>query len=581
MKTFLLAMLAATTVLAAETENFHALLDREWEYSMKEWPTAASSLGDRRWNDKWPDITEPALARRVEHARHVLAELTKIDQSKLSARDQTSYDLFKYEAELGIQEFDSRLWTMPVNQREGIQTVDDLADALRFETVKDYEDWVARLRTLPKQVDDTIALMRLGIAEKRTHAKQVLLGVPGQIRKQIVEKPEESPFFQPFKKWPAEIGEADRNRIAATAQDAIRTGIVPAFQRFADFFDREYLPACTEQVGAWQWPNGDKLYAFTARKYTTTQMTPREIHELGLKEVARILGEMDRIITQVKWEGTRTEFFEHLRSNPKFYCKTPEELLIENRAVAKRIDPTLVKLFKTLPRIPYGVDPIPAKIAPNNTAAYYRPPAADGSRAGTYFVNLYRPQMRPRYEMMALAMHEAVPGHHFQFAIAYEQGDLPKFRRYGDGSYTAFVEGWALYAESLGDELGLYDDPYSKFGQLTYEIWRACRLVVDTGMHTMKWTRQQAIDYLLNNSAKTVLDVENEIDRYISWPGQALAYKVGELKIKALRAKAKEQLREKFDVREFHDVVLRNGAVPLQVLESQVDQWVAEVKAAK
>ena len=331
MKTFLLAMVAATSsLLAAETETFQDCSIANGS-TMKESPTWASVLGDRRWNDQWPDITAPAQARRIEHAKQLLTELAKLDRSKLSSRDQTSYDLFKYETELGIQEFDTRLWTMPVNQREGIQTADELADALRFETLKDYEDWIARLRTLPKQVDDTIALMKVGIAEKRTHAKQVLVAVPGQIKKQIVEKPDESPFFAPLKKWPAEIPEADRKRVRDAAQDAISTGIVPAYRRFLDFFEKEYLPACTEQVGAWQWPNGDAVYAFVARKFTTTQMTPREIHELGLKEVARITGEMDRILSQVGFKRNAPGVLSASALGP--------QILLQHRAGVARGEP--------------------------------------------------------------------------------------------------------------------------------------------------------------------------------------------------------------------------------------------------
>jgi uncharacterized protein (DUF885 family) len=566
---------------ATEAESFHVLLEAEWNYTMEDSPTYASTLGDRRWNDRWGDSSPKAMDRRAQHGRELLAKLAQIDPAKLGPQDQVSYRLFKYEAELNLEEIAARLWTLPINQRNGIQLLDELADALRFETVKDYDDWITRLREVGQPVDHVIELLRLGIAERRTHPRAILGSVPGQIRRQIFEQPEQSPFYKPFTRFPASVPAEERSRLEQAAKSAIRDRVVPAYQRLLEVFEKEYLPACTEEIGCWQWPGGAGVYAFVARKFTTTKLTPVEIHQIGLNEVERISKEMDTITANVSWKGSRREFFEHLRRDERFYCKTPEELLGEYRATAKRIDPTLVKLFKTLPRLPYGVEPIPEKVAPNTTAAYYRQPAADGSRAGTYFVNLYRPRMRPRYEMMALSMHEAVPGHHFQFAISFEQNDLPEFRRYGDGSYTAYVEGWALYAESLGDELGLYDNPYSKFGQLTYEIWRACRLVVDTGMHTMKWSRQQAIDYLLDHSAKTELDVENEIDRYITWPGQALAYKIGELKIKELRRRASETLGGRFDVREFHDLVLRNGALPLEVLEEQVNQWIAEQQRIK
>lgn len=555
----------------------HDLFASEWEYIMEQFPTFASLLGDRRWNDKWTNVSLEAIKNRHDRALAVLVKLKAIDRAQLSEQDKLNYDLFKKEYETDVEEYKYRWYLVPLNQRGGIQTEDELTDSLRFQTVKDFEDWIGRLRAFPAYTDQTIELMRQGAKSRIILPRIVMQRVPAQIDKQIVEKPEDSPFYKPFVKMPDSIPAADQERLAKNARDAVASSIIPSFRKFKEFFEKEYLPATFDQVGAWQLPNGQEMYAFFARRYTTSKMTPAEIHQIGLKEVARIRAEMQTIMSKVGFKGSLQDFFKFLRTDPQFYYKDPDELLDAYRAMSKRIDPHMVRLFKTLPRAPYGVEPIPEKIAPDTTTAYYQRPAADGSRAGVYYVNLFKPETRPKYEMMALSLHEAVPGHHHQIAVAMELGEIPNFRRFG--GYTAFVEGWGLYAESLGDELGLYDDPYSKFGQLTYEMWRAVRLVVDTGIHHMKWDRQKAIDFFLDNAAKQENDVINEIDRYISWPGQALAYKIGELKIKELRAKATSELGDKFDVKEFHDVVLLSGAVPLDVLERNVNEWITKRKS--
>lgn len=580
---FVLLMTFATHARAqsasdnAATKSLRALFETDWEWRMREFPTFASRLGDRRYNDHWDDVSLSAIERRHQHTLDALAELARIDRAQLSASDQLNYDLFKKEYETDRDLYRFRLYLIPLDQRGGAQTADNLAELLRFQTVKDYEDWLARLNSFPNYLDQTATLMREGMRARIMLPKVLTNRVTLQIDKQIVANADDSPFFKPFKNFLNDISTSDRERLTNAARAAISGKIVPAFKNFRTFFVNEYLPASFDEVGIWQIPNGDAAYAALARRHTTTNLTPREIHEIGLAEVKRIRGEMEALMRQVGFKGSLQEFFKFLRTDPQFFYKTPDELLEAYRATAKRIDPNLVKLFKTLPRTPYGVTPIPDNIAPDTTTAYYEQPAADGSRAGSYYVNLYKPEVRPKWEMMALSLHESVPGHHLQIALAFEQGAIPNFRRYG-GDYTAFVEGWGLYAESLGAEMNLYDDPYSKFGQLTYEMWRAVRLVVDTGMHSMHWTRQQAIDFFMQNTAKTEQDVTNEIDRYIGDPGQALAYKIGQLKIKELRAKAKSELGARFDVREFHDAVLSSGAVPLDILERNIDAYIASKK---
>jgi prolyl oligopeptidase len=562
---------------ALTSDALHALFAADWDYTLREEPTYASRLGDHRFDDRWPDPSPAATERRAAHAREMLTRVRSIDPRGLTPGDQVSLALFRRGLESTVEGLPFRLEHLAVAPDDGIQNVDDLTSALPFATTRDYEAWIARLRALPAYVDQTTELLREGVKERIVHARVVMERVPAQIATQIVDDPEKSPFFAPLRHIPASIPPADRERLVRETRAAITEGVVPAYRRFQAFFTREYLPACFPAVGAWQLPRGDEAYAYLTRMHTTTNIRPQEAHDLGLREVARIRGEMLALVQKVGFKGSLPDFFVWLRKDPQFFYSDPRALFEAYEATAKRIDPRLVLMFRTLPRTPYGVEAIPDAMAPDVTTAYYREPAADGSRAGTFFVNLYKPEARPKWEMMALAMHESVPGHHLQLALASEQQGLPEFRRHG--GWTAYVEGWGLYAESLGDEMGLYDDPYSKFGQLTYEMWRAVRLVVDTGMHAFHWDRKRAIDYFLENTPKTELDVTNEIDRYIAWPGQALAYKIGQLEIRRLREEARAALGDRFDIREFHDVVLRDGAMPLDLLRQQVEAWIAGVRA--
>jgi uncharacterized protein (DUF885 family) len=550
------------------TRALHALFEEEWEHDLAESPIWASSIGDRRYDTKWDDVGLAAQARREAHEREVLQKISRIARGDLSQSDALSYDVFRYKYETAVEGQPFRLFLFPLNQRGGIQTADELADELPFASVKSYADWNARLAAFPAYMDQTIEVLTEAIRSRMVHPKIPMQRVVAQLDAQIVGDPTKSPFYAPYKKIDAGVGPADRERLTSDARRLVMSSVVPAFVKLRAFFVDKYLPACRETVGAWDLPNGEALYAFTAREHTTTKLTPDQIHAIGLREVARIRGEMETVKTRAGFSGSLRDFFTFLRTDPRFFYKDGAELLIGYRDLAKRVDPQLVKVFRRLPRTPYGVLPIPDAVAPDTTTAYYREPSADGSRAGTFFVNLYKPEARPRWEMTSLTLHESVPGHHLQIALAMEEEGIPKFRRHGD--YSAFVEGWGLYAETLGEEMGLYEDPYAKFGQLTYEMWRAVRLVVDTGIHQLKWDRQRAIDFFTENAAKSDLDVVNEVDRYIVWPGQALAYKIGELRIKELRKKKTAELGARFDLKAFHEAVLRSGPLPLDILEREV-----------
>ena len=572
-------LLPALALAEAPAEALKRLFDDEWERGLREDPLSASYYGDQRFADRLPDLSPEAIAQSQALDRAALARLEAINAAELSDQDRINHEVFGWQLRQQIagQRFQRHL--APINQRGGIQTFVNILEQIPPRSVQDYENWIARLNAFDTYAAQTQALMAEGIRQKVTPPRVVMQRVSGQLKAQAVDTVEASAFWKVFAEMPESIPAADQQRLRTAGRKAISESVLPAYRRLSAFFDAEYLPACSDSIAATDQPQGEDFYAWVAEYFSTTELTPDAIHQIGLKEVARIRAEMEQVKQEVKFEGDLNAFFTHLRTDPKFYYDSPEALLEGYRAISKRIDPELVKVFRTLPRMPYGVRPIPDNIAPDTTTAYYQPAAADGSRAGYYYVNLYKPEVRPKWEMMALSLHEAVPGHHFQFALGLEMPEQPMFRRVA--YVVAYGEGWALYAERLGYEMGLYDDPYDRMGQLAYDMWRAVRLVVDTGMHAKGWSRQQAIDYFLANAPKTEQDVVNEIDRYIAWPGQALAYKIGQLRISELRAKAEQALGDRFDLRDFNDAVLATGSVPLAVLERHIDRWIAGRQGAR
>ncbi len=562
----------------SDSERFEEIVGITYNYYMLSYPEFATYVGDPRGQDRWSDQSEVVTLQRQQDAKTMLGALGNINREKLTTTEQVNYDLLYNRLKLDIegQQFPNEM--MPINQMGGVQQ--DIAQMMAITQPKNAEDYtniIARLNKTPEVVDQTITWMRKGMEAGVTPPAITLRDVPQQIRNQLVDEADQSPLLSAFKTFPASVDSLQQATLKKQAEAAYSESVAPAYEKLLVFMENEYLPAARESIAMSDLPNGAAWYAYNVKQNTTTDLTPQQIHQIGLDEVKRIHGEMEEVIRSSGFEGSFEEFLVFLRTDPKFYHETEDGLLAEYRDIAKRADPELMKLFGKLPRTPYGVIPVPAYAEKSQTTAYYMRGSVEAGRPGNFYANTYALDTRPRWEMEALTLHEAVPGHHLQLALQDELEDVPWYRRLGD--YTAFVEGWGLYSESLGVEMGFYQDPYSKFGQLTYEMWRAIRLVVDTGMHSMGWSRQQAIDYFMVNAGKQEHDVIVEIDRYIVWPGQALAYKIGELKIKELRAYATDELGESFDIREFHDEVLGRGSVPLSVLDANIRTWVETKKA--
>lgn len=555
-----------------ENEKFLSFLEQEWQWELAQNPVYATKMGVKGFETQWRDDSLKGIKLREAHIQNSFVELKKFDLNSLNKTNQLNLRLYTQLTQTALNISKYNRYLFPFNHRGGVQLAHEAVESLPLNTAEDYRFWIERLKNLDKRIEQTISIARLGL-EKNYKAPKVLMErVYRQIKIQSKQNIENNPFYQVFKELPSTIPLEEQKALRKDARKTIKEEIIPSYELLEEFFKTEYLPQARLTVGLYDTPKGKELYEQLAKSFTTTNLTPKEIHNIGLDEVARIRGEMEEVIKEVKFEGTFKEFLVFLREDKRFYYDTAEELFEGYLAVSKRIDPELVALFGKLPRTPYGLRPIPMESAPDTTTAYYMPPAPNGLRPGYYYVNLYKPETRPKFEMEVLSVHEAVPGHHLQISLAMEKEDMPMFRRVSP--YTAFVEGWGLYSESLGYELGLYTDPYSKFGQLTYDMWRAVRLVVDTGMHYFEWERQQAIDFFLENAAKSELDIVNEIDRYIVMPGQALAYKIGQMKFAALKEKTKKDLGVKFDVRKFHDLVLSEGAIPLNELDTLVENYI-------
>ena len=567
----------AYSYLSTEKKNadeikFEEFLDENWETTLEKSPYFASLLGDKRYDDKVSSNSVADFYDNRDYEEYVLKVLDSINSDNLSEENQLNYRLLKLDYEVSLEGRKYPSFYMRLNQRGGVQDYYDYGNRLNFTTESDYLNWFERVKGYTQNVKNSLINNREGLSKGYTQPRLVTEGVVSQIESLLDAEIDSHPYLRVFLGSNEVLGKDDAQELISEVKTYILEELNPAYQELATFLREEYLPQSRAGIGIKEVPNGREWYEYLARYHTTTDLTPDEIHEIGLQEVARIRSEMEDVMESVAWEGDFRSFLEFLRTDPQFYYETGEELLDAYRAMSKKIDAYMPTLFNKLPRAPYGVIPIPMESAPFTTTAYYNAPSA--GRPGYFYANLYKPETRPKYEIPVLTVHEAVPGHHHQISLAQELENVPNFRNYL--SFTAFVEGWGLYSEQLGESMGLYEDPYDKIGQLTYDMWRAIRLVVDTGMHYKDWTREDAINLFLENTAKTQQDIENEVDRYIAWPGQALAYKIGQLKIMELRDKAKAELGDNFDIRDYHDFILSFGSIPLSIMEEKVDEFIAE-----
>jgi uncharacterized protein (DUF885 family) len=566
----------ATDPIVSDESQLQAVIVEHWDYSLRESPLMATQAGVSDYNDRLPGATEADGQRRLATEQDFLQRLQGLDPDALSENGRINKELLEWVLEDSIDAYELNLSRIPFNTFWGFyMAVLSMTNGLPTATVDDYEDYIARLNDIPRYFSENIDNMREGIRTGFTLPRIVIDGILPTIEAQVYAEPEESSFFEPFNNFGDGIPEADQARLLLAGRKAIRDSAIAAFANLAAFFKDEYLAAATETLGAEQLPDGKAYYAHQINAYATiTDMTSTEIHNIGLAEVARIREEMDTLIAELEFDGDFAAFTEFLRTDPQFYAVSAEELLKEAAYTAKRIDYLMPGFFGKLPRLSYGVVPVPDEVAPNYTTAAYVGAPIGGTIGGAFWVNTYALDQRPLYELTALTLHEAVPGHHHQGAISQELENMPDFRR--NLYISAYGEGWGLYSEKLGIEMGVYRNAYENFGRLSYEMWRACRLVIDTGIHSQGWSRDQALDYLADNTSLSRGNIRAEVDRYISWPGQALSYKLGELRIWELRHRAEEALGDDFDLREFHDVLLGNGALPLSMLENVIDHYIAK-----
>jgi len=569
---------AAAAPASDKAARLDALYDEYWEALLKLNPLQATFQGDSRYNDQLPDFYSADFrAKSHDFTENWLKRIEAVGSDGLSGQDLLSYEIFVRDAADSLESEKYPDWMMPVNQMGSIASYAIMlgsgTGAQPFKTVKDYDNWLARGNRLPVLFDSAIGNMRQGMAAGVVQPRALMEKVVPQLDALIKDKPEDTLLWGPITSMPADFSDADRKRLTAQYREMIGERIIPAFRKLRAFIADDYLPATRDSVGLDKLPDGAAWYAFNAHQSTTTDMTPAQIHQLGLDEVARIHGEIRKVMVEAGFKGSLQEFFEFMKTDPQFSFKSEDALLAYYRSLEDRINQRVPEQFSLLPKAPFEIRPVEPFRAKSAAGGSYMSPSEDGTRPGVFYVNTYDLPTRKTWDAEDLFLHEAIPGHHFQLALQQELTGLPKFRRFG--GQTAFIEGWGLYAESLGKSLGVYETPYDYFGYLQNELWRAIRLVTDTGLHSKGWTREQVIRYMLDNSAESETQATAEAERYIAWPGQALAYKIGELKIQSLRRKAEQALGPKFDVREFHAEVLKDGAVPLEILEAKIDRWIA------